>query len=57
MNGSSQCQIVCDFERESCNLPSPKTTCLPSSHEVMMVVMKNWDPINVCKVSAENVRK
>ena len=24
---------------------SPKTTCLPSSHEVTTVVMKNWDPL------------
>ena len=24
---------------------SPKTTCLPSSQPVTMVVMKNWDPL------------
>lgn len=23
----------------------PKTTCLPSSHEVTTVVTKNWDPL------------
>lgn len=23
----------------------PKTTCLPSSHEVTTVVMKNWEPL------------
>ena len=25
-------------------LPLPKTVCLPFSHDVMTVVMKNWDP-------------
>ncbi len=24
---------------------SPKTTCLPSNHEVTTVVMKNWEPL------------
>jgi len=24
---------------------SPKTTCLPSSQLVAMVVMKNWEPL------------
>jgi hypothetical protein len=23
----------------------PKTTCLPSNHEVLTVQMKNWDPL------------
>lgn len=26
-------------------LPLPKTVCLPFSHEVMTVVMKNWEPL------------
>lgn len=32
----------------TCSSPSmtlPKTTCLPSSHEVTMVQMKNWEPL------------
>lgn len=32
---------------------SPKTTCLPSSHEVTMVVMKNWDPLVLGPALAE----
>ena len=30
---------------DSASATSPKTTCLPSSHEVTTVVMKNWEPL------------
>lgn len=33
---------------ETSSMPSrtsPKTTCLPSSHGVWTVVMKNWEPL------------
>lgn len=26
-------------------IPLPKTVCLPFSHDVMTVVMKNWEPL------------
>lgn len=32
---------------------SPKTTCLPSNHEVTTVVMKNWDPLVLGPALAE----
>lgn len=31
--------------KESSSATLPKTTCLPSSHEVGTVVMKNWEPL------------
>lgn len=36
---------------DSASATSPKTTCLPSSHEVTTVVMKNWEPL----LQGENV--
>ena len=36
---------------------SPKTTCLPSSHEVTTVVMKNWDPLVLGPALAIDRRK
>ena len=30
---------------EASSATSPKTTCLPSNHEVTTVVMKNWEPL------------
>lgn len=31
--------------RSAPSTTSPKTTCLPSSHEVTTVVTKNWEPL------------
>lgn len=31
--------------KDSSSATLPKTTCLPSSHEVGTVVMKNWEPL------------
>jgi hypothetical protein len=33
------------YESTSPSGTPPKTTCLPSSHEVTTVVMKNWEPL------------
>ena len=30
---------------DSSSATSPKTTCLPSSHSVVTVVIKNWEPL------------